>query len=277
MTAKEKLNSNYINQKEKWLLAQSDKFKPDLVLALTQIISTKVLSELKRKRIATVAWWGDSPANMTNEGLLSDLWDFIYLKDPQTVEKFKRVGINTELLHEAMNPDWHKPVARQKNNKIVVAGNFYAYRNFLVSKLLDKNIEVDLYGRRLPIWADKRIKEKHTGKYITKIQKSIAFGEGLACLNSTHVKEGNAMNLRAFEIAGASGLQIMENREIISDCFEPGKEILVFNHLEELYETIDFAKNHPKEAQKIRHAGHKRALSDHTYEKRLNYILSKLL
>lgn len=275
-SAKEKLSSNYLNEKEKWLLKQLDRFKPQLVLSLTQVLSEVVLFEIKKKNIYTIAWWGDPPSNMIRQGLLCDYWDFIYIKDPRTVEKFKRVGLNTELLHEAMNPDWHKPIAKQSNNKVVVAGSFYAYRNFLVKKLLDNDIEVDLYGRRLPGWVDHRIKKLHTKKYITRKEKSKAFGEGLACLNSTDIKEGNSLNCRAFEIAGSGGLQIMEYREIISECFEPGKEILTFNNIEELYEHIAFAKKYPNEAQSIRMAGHKRALSEHTYEIRLQKIISNL-
>jgi spore maturation protein CgeB len=273
--AKEKLSDNYLTRQEKWLLKQLDSFKPQLVLTLTQILSESVLHEIKKRHINTATWWGDPPANMQRQGLLSSQWDFIFIKDPSAVEKFKRVGLNAELLHEAMNPVWHKPVANQANNKVVVAGSFYDYRNYLVKILLDNNVEVDLYGRRLANWVDDRVKKVHTGKYITREQKSKAFGEGLACLNSTNMREGNSMNCRAFEIAGAGGLQIMEQRSIISECFEPKKEILVFDSIEELLQHIDFAKNYPKEAKLIRDAGYKRALSEHTYEKRLNYILSK--
>jgi spore maturation protein CgeB len=274
-TVKEKMSNNYLTPQEKWLLKQLDTFKPQLVLTLTQVLSESVLHEIKKRRIYTATWWGDPPANMQRQGLLSSQWDFIFIKDPNAVQKFKRVGLNAELLHEAMNPDWHKPIAKQSNNKVVVAGSFYDYRNYLVKILLDHDIEVDLYGRRLASWVDERIRKLHHGKYIIREGKSKAFGEGLACLNSTNMREGNSMNCRAFEIAGAGGLQLMEQREIISDCFEPEKEILVFDSVEELIERVNFAKNHVNEARLIREAGYKRALSEHTYEKRLNYILSK--
>jgi spore maturation protein CgeB len=272
---KEKMSKNYITTQEKWLLKQLDTFKPNLVLTLTQVLSESVLGEIKNRHINTATWWGDPPANMSRQGLLSDKWDYIFIKDPNAVKKYKRVGLNAELLHEAMNPDWHKPISKQSNNKVVVAGSFYDYRNYLVKILLDNNIEVDLYGRRLASWVDERIKKIHSGKYITREQKSKAFGEGLACLNSTNMREGNSMNCRAFEIAGAGGLQIMEDRDIIPECFEPGKEILVFDSVEELLEHVNFAKNYTKEANLIREAGYKRALSEHTYEIRLKYILSK--
>lgn len=273
--AKEKLSTDFLTGNEKWLLKELDRFKPNLVLALTLTLSESVLFEVKKRKIHAVAWWGDPPSNLTRQGLLSKFWDFIYFKDPAAVSKFKRVGLNAELLHEAMNPDWHLPISGQKNNRVIVAGNFYDYRNYLVKQLLEQHIDVELYGRRLANWVDKRIKEVHTGKYITRKEKSLIFGQGLACLNSTCMGEGNSMNCRAFEIAGAGGLQIMEFREIIPECFEPGKEILVFDSLDELFERIDFAKKFPKESSEIRLAGHKRAVSEHTYEIRLNYILSK--
>ena len=56
--------------------------------------------------------------------------------------------------------------------------------------------------------------------------------------------------MSCFEIAGCGGLQIMENRPIIEECFIPGKEILVFNDFEELLDIINRAKRFPKEMKK---------------------------
>ena len=106
-----------------------------------------------------------------------------------------------------------------------------------------------------------------------KEEKSRVFGEALACLNSTHITEGNSLNCRAFEIAGAGGLQLIEYKPIIEKCFEPDKEVLVFKTYEQLLSHIERANRFPKEIAQIRLAGAKRALSEHTYEHRLKTIL----
>jgi spore maturation protein CgeB len=272
-----KLRRNHVRSDERWLVRMAKEQKPDLFLAPTQVISEETLWELKKAGVqACVAWWGDPPANMKRMGLLTGQWDLIFIKDPDCVQKFRRIGLNAHLLHEAMNPLWHKPMAQQTNEDVVVAGNFYEYRQVLVRRLLAKGVGVQLYGGRLPRWVHPEIKRLHTGRYIVREEKSKVFGEGLACLNSTQIIEGNSLNCRAFEIAGAGGLQLMEYRPIISDCFEPGKEVLTFDSMDELFAHIERAKHFPNEMKLIREAGAKRALAEHTYRHRLEAIFKRV-
>jgi len=86
--------------------------------------------------------------------------------------------------------------------------------------------------------------------------------------------EGDSLNCRAFEVAGAGGLQIIEYRPAIEECFEPGKELLTFTTYDELLEHLDRARSDPEQMKTIRQAGARRALSDHTYRHRLQVILN---
>ena len=83
------------------------------------------------------------------------------------------------------------------------------------------------------------------------------------------------MNCRAFEIAGAGGLQFLEHRDIAADCFEPGKELLMFDSVDQLVELVNRAKTDVRWAAGIRAAGAKRAVNEHTYKHRLSYILDQ--
>lgn len=260
---------------ERWLLKTAAGTRPDVVLALTQALSDDTLSQLKKLGVrARIAWWGDAPANMSGLGLLSDGWDFIFLKDRDTVAKFKRVGLPAALLHEAMNPRWHRPVASRENDEVAIVGTFYGYRQFLTNRLIRAGVSVGLYGSRLPRWVLPEIAARHRGRFVIREEKSRIFGAALACLNSTALNEGNSVNCRAFEIAGAGGLQLLEYRSAIEDCFEPGKELLVFKEFEELLAQIAWAKRDPAGAEAIRQAGARRALAEHTYQRRLDHILS---
>jgi spore maturation protein CgeB len=213
---------------------------------------------------------------MQGTGLLNREWDHIFIKDPHGVEKLNRLGLNVSLLHEAMNPHWHCPVTSRKNEEIVVAGSFYGYRHALVLRLLEEEVKMGLYGRRLPRWCDQKIVSIHRNQFVTRKDKSRIFGEALGCLNSTALTEGNSLNCRAFEIAGAGGLQFLEHRAIIEKCFEPGVEVCTFDSVDELLELIDRAKKEPKWAESIRKASASRALAEHTYAHRLEYIFKKL-
>lgn len=265
-----------LSVQEKFILETIRSKKIDVMLSLTQSLDEEVLYACRQKGIVTISWWGDTAANMKKMGLFSSYWDFVYIKDAYAAWKLKSLDIPAEQLFEAMNPTWHKPIYEQDNEEVIIAGSFYDYRQYLTKKLIDQNIELGLYGPPLPTWCDPRIKRLHKNKYVVKEEKAKVFGQGLAVLNSTAMSEFDSVNCRAFEIAGCGGLQILENRSSITSCFEPGKELLVYNTFDELLDLIDRAKKYPAEMKLIRQNGAKRAHSDHTYEKRLSYILSKL-
>lgn len=271
-----RLVRGYVTGPEQQALALARSVRPEMVLALTQQLAPQTLEDLKRMGVRhRVVWWGDAPANMQQMGVLDDAWDLIFFKDNDCVRKLQRVGLNAHLLHEAHNPDWHRPVAGVANDKVVVAGNFYGHRQFIVRRLLDHGVPLDLYGPPIPRWGDPALASIHRNQYLVREEKSAAFGQGLACLNSMHVVEGNALNCRAFEVAGAAGLQLIEQRPVIEACFVPGKEVLVFDSLTELLDHIERARRKPNEVGKIREAGHRRALAEHTYQHRLEHILEK--
>ena len=260
---------------ERHLLRIARSVKPDVLLVLTQTVSEETLAAVKKIGMRTVAWWGDAAGNMPRMGLLSDQWDLIFLKDRDTVEKFRRVGLPAQLLHEAMNPAWHRPMSPQSNDSVAIVGNSYGFRQFLTLRLIQAGIPVELYGPPLPRWSLSQLRSIHTGRYVVTEEKSRIFGGALACLNSTALIEGNSLNCRAFEIAGAGGLQIMEFRPAIEECFEPTRELLTFASFAELLEHVEWAKKNPAGAQRVRLAGCERARAHHTYAHRLKRIIDQ--
>jgi spore maturation protein CgeB len=275
--AQDAISSDRPSRIDQKIIKLAREFKPELLLSVTGSLHPVILEELG-KIVAgrRVLWWGDAPANSQKWGIVDSGWDWIYVKDRAAETKLRLVGRNAHLLHEAMNPTWHKPVTGQKHGSVVIAGNYYAFRQAIVLRLIGDGIGFQLYGSRPPRWAHPEIKRLHTGKYVTGEEKSRVFGEGVACLNTFSFAEGNSLNCRAFEVAGAGGLQIIEYRSAIEECFEPGKELLTFTTYDELLGHLDRAQNDPQQMKTIRQAGAKRALSDHTYQQRLQIILNNL-
>lgn len=273
----EKFAPNRLTPQEKWLLRTYKTFKPDVMIAITHAVSEETLLALQKSGCINVAWWGDTAANMRNQGLLCYGWNRIFIKDRYAVFKLQSLGLPASFLPEAMNPVWHKPVYETVNDDIVFAGNTYEYRHFLLRRLLDEgSINLKLYGNRPPRWADPRINSLFQHKFIVKEEKSRVFGSALACINSTSMTEGNSINCRTFEIAGAAGLQIMEYRQAIEDCFEPGKEIETYASVEELMEKLDRYRKDTFAAKQIRDNASKRAHKEHTYQHRLEYIIKDI-
>lgn len=262
--------------RERAILLTARRIRPDTILALTTNLHPEILHELgKLCPGRRILWWGDSPANSTGWGIVDPGWDFVYLKDRVAVEKVRLVGGNAFLLHEAMNPIWHKPLANQANGDVAVVGNYYSFRQALILRLMKDNIPLRLYGSKPPRWAHPVIKRAYTGHYVTREDKSLVFGEAMASLNTFAFAEGDSLNCRAFEIAGAGGLQLIEHRPVLEECFEPGKEVLAFRGYEELIDHLYRTRRSPNDVEGIRRNGAQRALAEHTYEHRLRIIFRK--
>lgn len=268
---------NRFNVQEKWLLKAVQRYKPEMVLCLTQSLKEEVLMELKSRDIITISWWGDTASNMTMQGLLCFGWDFVYIKDRFAVQKLKSLDINAHYLPEAMNPDWHKWCFSEINSSVLFAGNTYGYRQLLLRKLIaERKYNIQLFGNKPPKWVAPEIFSIYQKKFIVKEVKSKAFGGAKACINSTSMTEFDSLNCRAFEIAGCGGLQILEYRSSVLECFEPNREILVFSSYEELKSHLDRVGSDLELSMKIRKGGYERAVSSHTYSHRLNIILDQL-
>lgn len=267
-----------LSGQERWALDVAREWRPDLVLALTLPLREEVLADLKSLCAPVcVAWWGDSPANMRGMGILAKGWDRIYIKDKDGVARFRAVGLPAELLHEAANPEWHRPIVADgaMPGDVVVAGNYYGYRQFLVCRLLEAGVPLALYGTKPPRWSHPAVASQFRGRYIVREEKSREFHAGLACLNSTSLAEGNSLNCRAFEICAAGGLQLIEGRPVVADCYEPGREVLTYSSVEEILSHLDRARHEPAWANAIREAGHRRTLAEHSYRHRLDRILAE--
>jgi spore maturation protein CgeB len=259
------------------LFALARRTRPDALLALTWDVHPEILDDMRAlcggRR---VLWWGDVPANSQRWGLVNPGWDRVYTKDASAVGKLRLAGRSAALLHEAMNPRWHRPIATRKSDAVIVAGNYYALRQAILVRLLRGGVRLELYGPRPPGWSAPEVASRWSGKYVTREDKSRVFGEGMACLNTFALSETSSLNCRTFEIAGAGGLQLIEHRPALEQCFSPGEEVLSFETYDELVAHIERARRFPAEVAPIREAGARRALAEHTYRHRLEKILADI-
>lgn len=76
------------------------------------------------------------------------------------------------------------------------------------------------------------------------------------------------LHLREFEAPMCGALYCTGYSEELAEMFEPEKEILTYHSKEELLDKIRYYAIHPRIGEKIRQAGRKRALAEHTYQQR---------
>jgi spore maturation protein CgeB len=82
------------------------------------------------------------------------------------------------------------------------------------------------------------------------------------------------VNPRTFEIAACGAFQLVDYRSELPDVFTPGEEIVCFRDLEELRNQIGYYLEHPDERRRIAEKARSRVLKEHTYQARMETMLS---
>ena len=80
---------------------------------------------------------------------------------------------------------------------------------------------------------------------------------------------------RNFEIPAAGGFQITNYVLGIEDYYQIGKEIAVYNNIDDLKLLINYFLSNDKEREKIKYQGHLKS-ADYTYDKLIQKVLNKI-
>lgn len=95
-------------------------------------------------------------------------------------------------------------------------------------------------------------------------------------LNITLRSIGSGVPLRVFDVMGMGGFMLSNWQEEIPDLFEEGKEIVTYRTPEELVDKADYYLQHEDERARIAVNGYRKVKARHTYEHRLEKIISIL-
>lgn len=95
-------------------------------------------------------------------------------------------------------------------------------------------------------------------------------------LNITLRSIHTGVPLRCFEIIGCGGLLLSNYQSGFADVFEDGHEYVCYESKDDLLKKIDYLLSHEDERKEIARNGYNRLVKDHTYDKRINEMLSLL-
>lgn len=84
------------------------------------------------------------------------------------------------------------------------------------------------------------------------------------------------LHLREFEAPMSGALYCTGYTDELAEMFEPDQEVIIYRSQHELLDKVRFYLDHPAHAEKIRKAGKKRALSEHTYHIRFQKLFKTL-
>ena len=82
--------------------------------------------------------------------------------------------------------------------------------------------------------------------------------------------------LRDFEVPMSGGFYLVQRAPDHEDYFRLGHEIETWSETDELIDKVQYYARHREEAERIREAGHKRALESHTWHHRFNRLFQRI-
>ena len=108
--------------------------------------------------------------------------------------------------------------------------------------------------------------------YFTKAP--FVFAHSKININMTAPNIETGIPLRVFDILGAGGFLITDWREDLKDCFTIGKDLEIYNGLDDLLEKTDYYLKHDEKRIAIARHGLDTVRKKHTYNARLKEIFS---
>jgi spore maturation protein CgeB len=110
------------------------------------------------------------------------------------------------------------------------------------------------------------------------------FARSQAILNLSHVYDGGLpggrikshVRLRDFEVPMARGLLFAQHSNELAHYFVPDREVVMWSSAGECAEKLRFYLTHAASADRIRQAGHDRAVADHTWDRRYERLFAEL-
>jgi hypothetical protein len=195
-------------------------------------------------------------------GIVS-FFDLNLTNAPGSCLKYFTQGGLAKFWPEAADPEIHHPYNVPFEFDISFVGQCYGRRPYFINKLINHGIKVNCFGKG---WGKGTLSNEEMIKIYSKSRINLGFA-GVGYSHKLMCLKG-----RDFEIPMSGGLYLTQDNPELSMVYEVGKEILTYNNEQDCLAKIKWLIAHPEEAEKIRQAGRKRALTEHTWEKRFSEI-----
>ena len=255
---------------------------PDAVLVIKgDVLGDAFWDSLDDRRLPRATWLYDQLDAMhygeagTSLSRLGGIATFSRSDTQRLVEG----GLIASHVHLAFDPSFQPRGERQRG--VVFVGARYPSREELLLRVQAAGVPVRAYGRswshhpvdRLRTWEVRR-PAIPAGRELPRSDAHRVMEAADATVNVHGSQDG--YTLRTFEASGIGAVHLID-RPDVSDLYEPGEEILVYDSAEDLIDLCRRAAFDHAWAERIRQRGRARTLAEHTFAHRAGVIQGLLL
>ncbi|OIJ18554.1 hypothetical protein BKP45_19120 [Anaerobacillus alkalidiazotrophicus] len=268
-------------------------YRPNLVLTMVGMkMRQEMITFLNKQSIPTAIWLTEDPFYIDRTLTFIDNFDYVFTIDTAALEVYHKNGHkNSYYLPLGVNPEIYSPplTEPQKKYDLCLVGFPYPDRVQLINLLLerttysilvvgakwDQELSHRKHNRRLFIintWLKPKliVSYYHQSKIILNTHRPYDLKEN----KNSQLIINKSVNNRTFEIACSGSFQLIDNKADLTDHFVEGEEIISFHNAEDFNEKIDYYLTQPLLRNTIATGARKKAIREHTFEKRLEKLLS---
>ena len=271
----------------------------------------EVITQIRQMGILTLNWYCNASYQFDLVSNIAPAYDFCLVPEKFRMDDYRKIGARPIYTQEAANPNFYKPYELPREYDVVFVGQMYGDRPHYIRALLDAEIAVRVWGvgwparrpgfggllRRTPVGQvaraiKDRIKPGRRRLSVPYIPPEICgpplsddemvrmysrckISLGFSSVGETHRDEEpiKQVRLRDFEAPMSGAFYMVECQDELGDFFDTGSEIVCYQDKFDLVDKVRYFLSHDEERERIRRAGHGRALHDHSWQMRLGSVL----
>jgi spore maturation protein CgeB len=262
-------------------------------------IEPSVIAEIRKLGVVTLNWYCNAAHQFHLVSAIAPAFDACLVAEKASLDAYRKIGARPIYCQEAANPAVYKPSESKEIFDTGFIGQAYNERPAMVCWLRQEGIDVRVWGSRWEHYRSRRpslsplkwfksqpgirFPANIIGGVLTDEEMVQTFGKTKVNLgfsacetDSESGKRITQIRLRDFEIPMSGAFYLTEYMQELEEFFEIDKEIVCYRSKEELRDQIRFFLRNPEQRRKIREAGRKRCLAEHTWEKRFEMVFRQL-
>jgi spore maturation protein CgeB len=287
------------------------KQEPDvcLVCNIDRDINTKTLMEIREKSSAvTVYVCGDDSWRFDSVSrYFAPYFSWVLTWCSGAVEKYHKIGCKNVIGSQPwVDVGVYKPVGGEKNIDVSFVGTQSGPRQRIIDALRKTGINIFVRGNG---WPEGAVSQEEMVKIISRSKIGLALnppafyfsGRSLSrlFLRRAYLGEGGfpykldisnfidnmkewlqkrirQIKARTFEVPACLTMEITQHADNLEEYYIPGEEIAFYEDVPDLINKIKYYLAHDRERESIARRGYERTLKEHTAQKRLGELFSKI-
>jgi spore maturation protein CgeB len=258
-----------------------------------------VIRQIASLGITTTNWFCNASYQFNLVSEIAPEYNFCLVPEKFRLEDYRRAGANPIYCQEAANPEIYRPHPGREIYDAGFIGQAYGERPALIEWLIGHRVDVRVWGqgweyfrrRRPSLFDTRRGTDDRVPKIAPRLIGGILSDEKLVrTFSRTKINLGFAgcwtnenageritqIRLRDFEVPMSGGFYLTEYQDELEEFFKIDSEIACYRSKDELLEKIRFYLKRPDLRERIRNAGRRRCLSDHTWENRFKAAFKQM-